>query len=160
LGAGESAARKFNPSFLSHNRSRRSCAFSPRTVATTGITTGREEGARTCVTMPMKFFLSKLPGQSREHQLWLPAKRAHTPKKRTIPRVLYSGPNGYWWMESSSFVGRTIGKSLSDVPHEPTASQRAPLRRGARPAGRNVGGIRPTACNHSLMKIQRLSMFY
>lgn len=28
------------------------------------------------------------------------------------------------------------------------------------PPGRNVSGINPPACNHSLMKIQRLSVFY
>lgn len=28
------------------------------------------------------------------------------------------------------------------------------------PPGRNVSGINPPACNHSFMKIQRLSVFY
>jgi hypothetical protein len=65
--------------------------------------------------MPMKYSLSKLRGPNgarHEHQFSLLTIIAPSPKGQSARRALYSGPNGYWWMESSSFVGRTMGKNL------------------------------------------------
>jgi hypothetical protein len=65
--------------------------------------------------MPMKYSLSKLRGPNgarHKHQFSLLTIIAPSPKAKSAHRALYSGPNGYCWMESSSFVGRTIGKSL------------------------------------------------